>query len=68
MRMTPARLARLRKTADELRLERDVRRFKRDVRRDAENTRERIEAAREAELWRARGSGAGFVRRPGRWP
>jgi hypothetical protein len=68
MRMTPARLAQLRKTADDLRLEREVRRFKREVRRDAQNTRERVEAAREAEAWRARGSGMGFARRPGRWP
>jgi hypothetical protein len=63
MRLVPARLQELRLPAQERRIEREVRRFKRELRLDAENSRERRFAAREAEEWRARGSGFGFARR-----
>jgi hypothetical protein len=59
----PARVRELALPAEERRIERAVRRFRRDLRREIDNSPERRAAARDAEIWRALGSGFGFARR-----
>ncbi|MDX6685621.1 MAG: hypothetical protein QOF86_1749 [Baekduia sp.] len=59
----PARVRELALPAEERRIERAVRKFRRELRREIDNSPERRAAARDAEIWRALGSGFGYARR-----
>jgi hypothetical protein len=59
----PERVRELALPAEERRIERAVRRYRRELRQERENAPERRAAARDAEIWRALGSGFGFARR-----